>query len=479
MKTNDMMEGYAYWREYPERDTEYVRWYPCVVGPVSEKEVWKKKPLAFYIHIPFCNNVCHCCLYNKFNTKGSLVINYIEALKKEILNYASRHYIQENEFITGYLGGGTPTALTTAQLKDLLAFMFKHLNIKKDAHITIETTPLDIDEEKASMLLEQGVNRVSIGVQSFDDDLLRNIGRIHTGEKAKQVISMLRKTGYKEIGVDLMYGLPGQTLEKWKKTIDELIALKVESVSFYFYILIPSSPLFMKVKEGKVPSIPSQEVIDELYDYAINKLLSAGYVAASTNDFGSDSGIEDKKWEDIGVKVYPLGPEGYRGVMVPTFPRTVYLTHAWYNCGELLAVGSGAYGYIKDYTYINEPDIEKYIRRCNDSELPLSMGAYVSPEERMARNMVIGIKLLKILRSDFKDRYGVDFTQVFGRQIKELEEQGLVKLTDEALEVTYPKGWSYMDNISKAFYSDLNYRMPQPSPTNTNILKFLKRKEEK
>ena len=470
--TSNIMEAPAYWKEYPDRDIEFVRWYPCSVLPLSEEEVWKKKTLSFYCHIPFCNNNCLSCLYNKFGTKDGFVHQYLETLKKEVLNYASRPYIQDREIIAGYIGGGTPTVLKLEQLKDLLVFLSEHLNIKKGAHLTVETTPLDIDEEKAELLLQHGISRISLGVQSFDGKLLERIGRAQTGDCAKGVIAMLRKAGFKEINIDIMYGLPGETMEMWKDTVEQVLSIPIESISLYFYILIPFSPLYMKIVNGVVPPCPPVEMADEMCNYAVKKLLSSGFTAITTMDFARIS--PDEK----GINFYNLGTEKYRGAVVTSVPRLAYPAHTWYECEEMLAFGSGAYGYLKKHTYLNDPDINEYMRKINGGELPVVMGAEVTSKERIAMSLVYGTKLLKVLRKDFKDRHGVDMLQVYGKQIKQLEEWGLIKMTDEALEVTYPKGWYYMDNISKMFFTPENYKIPQPQITNVSLLKYLKKQKK-
>lgn len=475
----NILDPLSYWREFPERDVEFVRWYPVKVNALSEEDIWKRRESGFYFHIPFCNNVCLSCPYNKFDTRSSLARQYLDALKQEIKNYASRPYIQDSEFISGYFGGGTPTSLTTKQMHELITVMFNNLNIRKGATITIETTPVDIDEEKAAMLLENGIDRISIGVQSFNEALLKHIGRTYTPGKVKETISILRKVGYKQICMDLMYGLPGQTLKHWEDTLDEFLSLRLESVSLYIYLVLPPSSLYLKIRKGLVPPPANKEVQNEMYNLAVDKILSAGYLAVTTNDFGGD--VTGDRWGDMGARIYDLGPEGFKGLVASTFPLTAHLNHTWYECGDLLALGSGAYGYIKDHVYLNEPDINKYIARLNDGKLPAVMGTYVSTREKMARALVLGIKLLKISRQDFEDKFGIDIMQIYGDKIEQLKEWGLVKLNDDSLEVTFPKGWQYIDNISKAFFTVENYRLPQPAPTNTEILKYLKqdKKENK
>ena len=471
---SDAESPYFYWKEYPQRDTEFVRWYPCAVDRLRAGQIWRRNPLVVYVHVPFCNNLCHSCLYNKTHTSQPIVTAYVEAVKKEISDYAARHHVRDATIIAAYVGGGTPTALSTHQLQGLLERLRCELSFENDAPITIETTPREMNPPMAAMLGACGVNRVSIGVQSFDPVLLRRIGRSHTPEQARAAIAQVRAAGIREINVDLMYGLPGQTMQQSQFDIDQLVSLGVNSVSLYFYIVLPSSTLFTRLAQGVVPACPPADISDQMYFRAVEALLSRGYVATTPSDFGWDGGAGRASREYPWVKAFELGPPGYRGVMASSFPPTRYLGHVWYDCGEILAVGAGAYGYLKDYTYFNEPDIGRYIDQVERGELPVVMGSPVPPQERMARNMSLAVKLLRISRADFQQRHGVDLAVVFADALRRLEDQGLVRLTETMLEVTYPKGWYYIDNISKAFFTPANRRMPQPSPTNTVLLRFLK-----
>lgn len=154
--------------------------------------------------------------------------------------------------------------------------------------------------------------------------------------------------------------------------------------------------------------------------------------------------------------------------------QLAYPTDRWYYCRDQIPFGSGAYGYVNTYTCLNEPDILKYIETVNKGEYPVVMGSKVNNEERKAMLMVLGTKMLKVKKQDYYDRTKVSMEEAYGDIIRKLEEQGLVHLTEDALEVTYPKGWYYSDNISKAFYSKDNYRIPQPAVDNITILKYLK-----
>lgn len=280
------MLDFGFWKEYPERDREYVRWYPCNIKSLSGKEIWEQvyehdEPLSFYLHIPFCNNKCHSCFYTKYNTQPSLTERYLDAIKKEITMYANQPYIRQKTFHSGYFGGGTPTALSEKQLYDLLTHVNKSLTIEKDAGITMETTPREVTKGKIKIMLENGIKRISIGIQSLDDELLTRIGRNHTAKEAKDAVCVLREEGVKAINVDLMYGLPGETMESWKSTINQLMEMQVDSVSLYSFVVIPFSKIFMKIMNGQLPECPKEETCMEFYNYAVKTLLENNYKATS------------------------------------------------------------------------------------------------------------------------------------------------------------------------------------------------------
>ena len=476
-KNSNVISDSSFWREYPERDVEFVRWYPCNVEQLSGQEMFKtidnesSNEISFYIHIPFCNNVCICCPYNKFNTRSSIVQEYLDALKREISNYAKQPYVKNGKFVSGYLGGGTPTTLSVDQLEDLFHTIFTELNIADDASITIETTPVDMTEEKAKVLIKYGINRVSIGVQALDNDLLKRIGRNYKADKAIATIKMLKDVGIKHVCADLMWGLPGQTKEQWRDTLHGMIDLHlVDSFSLYQYTVLPSSPLYLRMERGAIPKCPEEEIQQEMYWESVKTFHDAGYMSISDIDFVTPEALKD----DEKSKYFTISNTNGKALISKSCSITRHVAHTWYEGKPMLAIGSGAYGYLNHNMYLNDPDIKEYIRKVKEEEYAVVMGKCVSKEERMARTMVLGIKLLRMYREDFKKMHGVDMMDVFKDKINQLIEWELVELTDEYIEVTFPKGWYYMENISKMFYSEANYRLPQPNATGTILLKLLK-----
>ena len=478
--TRNYLDTLSFWRDYPERDVEFVRWYPCDVGPLNAKEIFATShgrtdnTATFYMHIPFCNHLCTSCPYNKFHTRNQVVERYLHALKNEIDTYSRLPYLRDVELISGYLGGGTPTTLRPSQLDDLLKHMRSRFNIRKGSSLTVESTPVDIDERRLHVLMENGVDRISLGVQTFHDSLIRHLGRshAHTRKRSIETIEMLKREGMENICIDLMIGIPGQTMALWEEDLDILMSLPVNSFSIYLYLVLPASDAFFRIQSGQAPVCPPAAEQDAMYWRMVDKVLSNNYVAVTCNDFG---GPLTQDWIDGGVKTYPISNDPhkpYKGLETNTFYLTDHLTHSWYECGDMLSLGSGAYGYMNHHMYLNEPNVERYIGLAGAGTIPITMGSYTDAQERMARSLVLGLKLLRVKRADFQRAHGIDLYAVFQEQIDWLVAQELVELTDDALQVTFPKGWFYIDNISKRFYSARNYRLPQPSPSSTDVLRW-------
>ncbi|MFX4291767.1 coproporphyrinogen-III oxidase family protein [Streptomyces bohaiensis] len=482
--TRNFLDTPSFWRQYPDRDIEFVRWYPCNIGPLTPEQMFatvetRPRTVSFYLHIPFCNQVCTSCPYNKLHTRNTLVTDYIEALKAEILLYSRLGYLDGVTFSSGYLGGGTPTTLRAEQLDDLLGFLRRHLTFTDDYTVTIESTPVDIDQRKIDALLANGVNRVSMGVQTFHDPLLRYLGRAraHTGESALRTIELLDRNGMENICIDFMIGIPGQTPELWAADIETLTSIPVTSFSVYNYAVLPGSEAFFAVQSGITPPCPSTKEADAMYHYMHEELLSRNYLALTYNDFAEPMRPE---WEAKGARTFPILPDGskpYRGLRAETLSLTDHLAQVWGRCGDMVAFGSGAYGYLNNHLYCTEPDIGRYIETVRAGRIPAVMGAYTDEHERRCRSLVLGLKLLRVSRSEYRARHGVDPYAYFTEKIDDLVAKGLLTVTEDTLQVTYPKGWHYIDNISKTFYSEANHRLPQPSSASTEILNWQVRPE--
>lgn len=421
-----------FWKEYPERDTEFIRVYPPANTKISEQDIWAKKDMGFYVHIPFCKNVCMSCPYHKMRPEKELINIYIDALKKEITNYGARDYVKDHKFTAGYIGGGTPTTLTSSQLDSLLKHIRTSFDLSKEIEITVETTPLDIDKEKLDVLCSNGVDRISLGVQSFISAELADIGRNYNIESVHKVISMIKEAGIKKLNIDLMYGLPGQTMDTWEKTIDAAINAGATGISMYNFMLLENPANVIKQIKKKLAPMPDNNTRDKQFYFAADKLTKAGYNGLFGDEFSK-----------------------------PGF-KNAYVTKPWEECLDFVGVGTWAMGNIKNHWYFNQTDINKYIKTVESGALPLQIGSEITPADQLRRRMILGVKTGMVSRKGYKAAMGIDFAWLFKDIIEDLEKKGLVKLDDEALKVAGPNGWFYMDNISKAFFRQDLKRYPQP-----------------
>lgn len=427
---------------YPVKGNDFLENKETDVLQISENDIFKPVSMGFYIHIPFCKNVCVSCPYQKELPKKSVMERYVNALKNEISMYSRLPHIQCAEFEVGHIGGGTPTSFDDDQLVEILTHIKKEFNLSKNIEITMETTPIDIKESKAEKLLENGINRISIGVQSFDNDELKYIGRNYTKGQVLNTIKMLQKRGLEKLNIDLMYGMPGQTFESWDKSLQDAIDAGLNSIAFYNYILIESPSAVIKMIQGKIPPMPDNNMRDKMFYHAADKLTKLGYEGYYADAFTKP-----------GFKTgYAIGP--------------------WEKHLNIIGLGACAIGNVKYNWYLNEPDINNYMEHIEAGRMPYSMGSKITQADELRRTMVLGVKVCKVSRKEYKDCYGLDFAELFKKEIEWLEENGLARLTDECLEIIGPKGWYYLDNISKVFFEDKYRRYPQP--INSNISKYMK-----
>lgn len=413
----------------------------------SEFNLFTKRPMGFYLHIPFCKNVCVSCPYQKERPKQQIMNKYVDILKTEISNYANRPHIKAAEFEVGHIGGGTPTSFDTEQLVDILQHLTASFNFSKGFEITIETTPIDLTEEKAEKLLQNGIGRISIGVQSFNNDELVYIGRNYDRDAIVKTIKMLQRLGLEKLNIDLMYGMPGQTFESWSESLQMAVDLGVNSISFYNYILIESPLAVIRSIQGKIPEMPDEDMRDKMFYHAAEILTQHGYEGYYADAFTKP---------------------GY---------KTGYAIGPWQKHLNIIGIGACSIGNVKNNWYLNEPDIQKYMRIVESGKLPYCMGNNITKADELRRTMILGTKVCKISREEYIKCYGIDFAKIFAKEIKWLEDNELANLTEDNLEVIGPKGWYYLDNISKCFFEDKYKRYPQPINSNiSNLMKGLNKK---
>ncbi|ARF15580.1 MULTISPECIES: radical SAM family heme chaperone HemW [Sporosarcina] len=357
-----------------------------------------------YIHIPFCQQICHYCDFNKVFLKNQPVDQYIESIGQEFSYMKEAGYSFE-EVETVFLGGGTPTALNVPQLDRLLTIVSQYIDVTALKEFTTEANPDDLSEGQLSILKEKGVNRLSIGVQTFNERLLKQIGRTHSNEDVENVIKAARKVGFENISIDLMYSLPTQTVKEWEDTLDRALALDLPHYSAYSLIVEPKTIFYNRMVKGKLP-LPGEDIEAEMFAMVIDRMNAAGRDQYEISNFAK--------------------PDH------PSFHNLIY----WEN-SHYAGIGAGAHGYIGQDRYANVGPLTHYINLLDEGKLPHKEVHEVSLAESMEEEMFLGLRIIEgVSMKGFEQKFQRPIHKVFGKPIEKLQQQGLLKIDGDHLRLT-------------------------------------------
>ena len=357
---------------------------------------------SLYIHIPFCTQICHYCDFNKFFIQNQPVDGYIQSLLKEMDLY---HLSQSEPLSTVFIGGGTPSALEPIQLEQLLFTMKEKIKLEPHYEFTVEANPGDLTNEKLRIMKEAGVNRLSLGVQSFNEELLKKIGRAHNVRDVYETIDMARAAGFENISIDLIYSLPGQTLTDLEDTIDRALQLNLPHFSAYSLIIEPKTVFYIMLNKGKL-SLPGEDAEATMYEYVMQRLVEAGYHQYEISNF-SKEGYESKH-------------------------NLVY-----WNNEEYYGLGAGAHGYLGDVRYHNHGPLKKYMNAIEENRKPIIEQITVSRKEKMEEEMFLGLRKMEgVSPKLFKQRFSADIEDVFGDTIKRMVSEGLLEISEGRIKLT-------------------------------------------
>lgn len=368
-----------------------------------------------YVHIPFCRAKCFYCDFNSYPGRENLFKDYVTALILEI----NRAEPVEAELDSVYFGGGTPTILHPDALASILDAINSRFGISGSAEVTVEANPGTVDASSISELCKAGFNRLSIGVQSFNDDILERIGRIHTTSEARSAIMQGRDAGFSNISIDLMYALPDQTIEDWQNTLDAALEISPEHISLY-ELTVEEGTVFGNLRRKCQINLPDEDLQMEMYTLAINSLTNAGYEHYEVSNFAKP---------------------GYR-----SRHNQVY----WRN-EPYFGFGAGASGYIGGtrYTNISSPDF--YIERLLAGESVVESSETVTGRQSMGETVMLGLRMLDGLDLDaFEERYGVSLFDVYRKEVTEFTTKGLLEVADSRLRLT-SKGLFLANTVAASF----------------------------
>ncbi len=377
--------------------------------------------MGVYVHIPFCAQKCYYCdFYSVVVSREdftSLVGSYLVSLRQEALYYRDRW--KDGHLESLFIGGGTPTVLPPEELAGLISWFLEELPFGAEPEVTVEANPQSLTAAGAKVLAEAGVNRISLGVQAFQNHLLEAIGRVHRAEQVKASVAALRQAGISNVNLDLMFGLPGQSQREWTETLESAIALEPSHLSCYGLILEEGTPLEKWVSAGLV-EVPDDDLQAEMYETACRILKGAGYEHYEISNFALPA------------------------------RRSRHNLLYWRN-QPFIGLGSGATGDIQNCRYRNIPDLWRYIQCWRAGSPAYEDAEHVSPEQEMDETMMVGMRLLEgVDEASFRHRYGVSFWDVYQAAIADLLDRGLVKYTEGRLRVT-ARGLFLENQVSQAF----------------------------
>ena len=373
----------------------------------------KKEELGIYIHIPFCMQKCLYCDFVSYINKSECVKEYINCMIKEIQSYDFKKY----NITTIYIGGGTPSFIESDYIKEIINVIQNKLEKNdtrwEDIEITIEVNPGTVTLEKLNDYKTVGINRISLGLQATQDRLLKQIGRIHNYKDFLEAYELLKKVGFNNINVDLMIGLPNQSIKDLKESLEKIIKLDPNHISVYSLIIEDGTPISKLLDEEKI-KLPDEEIERQMYWYVKNKLELNGYNHYEISNF-SKKGKESK-----------------------------HNLNCWKQ-KQYIGIGAAAHSYFKDIRYSNTNNIEEYIKNIkeNNIEKNRKIEEKQTIEDKKNEFMMLGFRMIEGVNiADFKAKFVDNPLYVYREKIKKLTDEGLIevdlnniKLTNKGLDL--------------------------------------------
>lgn len=361
----------------------------------------KNNEVGVYVHIPFCKHKCDYCDFISYCNKDDLIEKYIKALIKEIKSQNIKPWIT-----TIYIGGGTPSYIDSKYIKQILQEI-KKKNITKNTEITIEVNPGTVTREKLEDYKECGINRLSIGLQVTQDEILKDIGRIHNYKQFLETYETAREVGFKNINVDLMLGLPNQRIKDLKESLDQIIKLRPEHISVYSLIVEEGTTIANKIQSGKL-ELPSDETERNMYWYVKNTLELNGYVHYEISNFAK-KGFESK-----------------------------HNMNCWKQ-KQYFGFGVAAHSYRDITRYSNTENIEEYIKNIESDKLEKNRIIHeIQKEIDMEKEyMLLGLRKIEGVKiNDFKSKFVKNPIYLFRNELKRLSDEKLITVDSNTIRLT-------------------------------------------
>lgn len=408
-----------------------IHTYPFKYSFTDAEEFFAPSLGSIYIHIPFCTKKCHFCEYVVTTSPDlDLRASYVDALCKEIKRFTEIGCFPKYRIDALYIGGGTPGLLEGKQLARILDTCRETFEFTSTAEIGVEFDPACVSLDKLNTLTDAGFDRLSVGVQSFDEEVLKINNRPHELADIRNAFDAIAKSSFTHTNVDLIYPLVGGTMENWVDSVDAAIELSPACVTAYPLEVWPGTPYHKWLSEKK-HALPTYEVELEMSVLAYDKLESAGFKRRSSSGY-----------------YHPDRTERY----------CHFLDYYW-RTWPMIGFGVSSKSVVGDRLYTNVRSIGEYIERCNAGQDVLSFSTRMTRDQEMKRVIIRGLKMCDVDKAAFRDRFGVPMESVFGTELDQLVNAGWLTSDDEKIELTR-EGQKYGRSVYALFYTEEDLREP-------------------
>lgn len=391
--------------------------------PIEET---KETPLGLYIHIPFCRKRCKFCYFRVYTNKNAKAIEeYVQALIKEIESISHKPGVQGRELEFVYFGGGTPSYLSSRQLRSLRERMSEYVTWENAKEVTFECEPGTLSLDKLQTLKEIGITRVSLGVENFDDEILKENGRAHLSPEVLRAYDWIQDVGFPQVNIDLIAGMVGETDDNWNRCVEKAIEMQPDNITIY-QMELPFNTVYSKeMKEKGMDSpVANWPTKRRWVSEAMDRLKEAGYHISSGNEM----------------------------VKNPETDRFVYRDNVWRGC-DLLATGVSSFGHFQGVHYQNLDKIEDYVECVNRGELPINRALKPTEHQLLIREVVLQMKEGHIHADPFQEKYGVDILEQFSEALSNQQKAGYLEVDGRQIQLTR-KGLLQVDSLLPEYFEE-------------------------
>lgn len=390
-------------------------------GPVEEI---RHVPLGLYIHIPFCRKRCKFCYFRVYTNQNAKAIeDYVQALIREIELISQRPAVQGRELLFVYFGGGTPSYLSSRQLRSLRERMSAFITWERAQEVTFECEPGTLSLEKLQTLKDIGISRISLGVENFDDRILEENGRAHLSPEIFRAYDWIREVGFPQVNIDLIAGMIGETDDNWQKCIDQAIAMRPDNITIYQMELPFNTVISREMKElGIVSPVADWPTKRRWVSQAMDQLLAAGFHISSGNEL----------------------------IRNPATDHFVYRDHVWRGC-DLIATGVSSFGHFQGVHYQNLDKIEDYMETVGRGELPINRALRPTSHQLLIRELVLLMKEGHVDTRRLSAKYGVHVLQEFAAALRNQEAAGYLQVVGDEIRLTR-KGLLQVDSLLPEYF---------------------------